>query len=267
MKVVLIRGAGDVGTATGILLYSRRYRVIYTELLKPTVLRWTVAFAEAVYRRSWEVQGIRAQFAHSAEEALRLVEEGEVAVLAPEGRALMEIRPSILIDARMAKQNLGTKMDEAPLVIGLGPGFTAGRDCHAVVETLEGPNLGRVILAGTATPPTHCPCLIDGLGEERVVRAPKAGEFWPLRTIGDLVQANKPVAKIDELVLRAPVSGVIRGILHPGVFVRQKMKVVEIDPRSDPTIPFKISDRSLCIAAGVVKALHLLSGSQVYTDL
>jgi len=212
------------------------------------LFRWPVAFAEAVYRQSWKVQGIRARFAHSAEEALRLVEEGEVAVLALEGRVLMEIRPSILIDARIAKQNLGTKMDEAPLVIGLGPGFTAGRDCRAAVETLEGPNLGRVILAGTATPPTHRPCLIDGLGEERVVRAPRAGEFWPLRTIGDLVRDDEPVAKIDELVLRAPISGVIRGSYTLGSSSTKRwMKVVEIDPRSDPTIPFKISDRSLCI--------------------
>jgi xanthine dehydrogenase accessory factor len=261
MKIVLIRGAGDVGTATGIVLRSLGYGVIYTELPKPTVLRWAVAFAEAVYRGSWEIQGIRARFSCSAEEALKLVEEGEVAVLAPEGKALVEIQPQILIDARMAKRNLGTKMEEAPLVIGLGPGFTAGRDCHAVVETLEGPNLGRVILKGTAAPPTHRPCSISGLGEERLVRAPKDGEFCPLRTIGDLVQANEPVGKIDDLVLRAPIGGVIRGILHPGVFVRQGMKAVEIDPRSDPTIPFKISDRSLCIATGVVEALRLLSGT------
>lgn len=183
MSLVLIRGAGDVGTAVGILLRSLGHKLVYTELLRPTTLRWAVAFSEAVYRGEWEVEGVLARRATSPAEALELAEKGVVAVLAPEGQAPKELAPEILIDARMAKRNLGTKISEAPIVIGLGPGFTAGVDCHAVVETLEGPELGRVYFSETATPPTHKPCEVDGLREERVVRAPCAGVFHPLRDV------------------------------------------------------------------------------------
>lgn len=260
MSLVLIRGAGDVGTAVGILLRSLGHKLVYTELLRPTTLRWAVAFSEAVYRGEWEVEGVLARRAASPAEALELAEKGVVAVLAPEGQALKELAPEILIDARMAKRNLGTKISEAPIVIGLGPGFTAGVDCHAVVETLEGPELGRVYFSGTAIPPTHKPCEVDGRRDERVIRAPCAGVFHPLRNIGDLVAAHEEVAKVGDEVLRAPLAGVVRGILHAGLEVRPGMKVVEIDPRPDPALPFRLSTRSLRIAEGVVEAINGLRG-------
>lgn len=261
MSLVLIRGAGDVGTAVGLILHSLGHRLVYTELPSPTVLRWAVAFAEAVYRGKFEVQGVRARLAQTAKEALALAAAGEVAILAPEGEALAGLSPAVLIDARMAKRNLGTRIDEAPIVIGLGPGFTAGVDCHAVVETLDGPDLGRVLLRGAAKPPDHRPCAIQGLREERVLRAAHDGRFLALRTLGDLVKAGEPVAQVDNIVLSAPIGGVVRGILHSGLFVRAGMKVAEIDPRPDPTLPFRIADRSLRIATGVVEALTRLRGN------
>lgn len=258
MSLVLIRGAGDVGTAVGIFLLSLGHKIVYTELSRPTTLRWAVAFSEAVYRGEWKVEGVSAKHVSSPEEALEVAEKGGVAVLAPEGEAIEKLRPGVLVDARMAKRNLGTKITEAPVVIGLGPGFLAGVDCHAVVETLEGPKLGRVYLSGGATPPTHIPCAVEERREERVIRAPKEGLFFPLRTIGDLVRAGEVVARVNEEELRTPISGVIRGILHEGLSVRAGMKVVEIDPRADRRVPFKLSDRSLRIAEGVVEALRIL---------
>ncbi|MCX7844707.1 MAG: selenium-dependent molybdenum cofactor biosynthesis protein YqeB [Candidatus Bipolaricaulota bacterium] len=261
LKLAFLRGAGDVGTAVGLLLRSLGYALVYAELPQPTALRRLVSFAEAVYRGEWEVQGVRARRARSPAEALDLVRAGLVAVLAPEGGARAELRPAVLVDARMAKRNLGTRLAEAPVVIGLGPGFTPGVDCHAAVETLEGPALGRVYLAGSPLPPTHRPCAVEGLSEERVLRAPCPGIFEPLREIGARVAEGEPVGRVGAEVLRAPVAGVIRGLLHPGLPVAPGMKVAEIDPRDDPTLPFRISTRSLRIAEGVVEALRLLTGA------
>jgi xanthine dehydrogenase accessory factor len=257
MSLILIRGAGDIGTAVGILLYSLGHKIVYTELPRPHTLRWAVAFSEAVYRKTWEVQGIHSRFTPSPKEAREIAEGGEIAVLAPEGQAVSALRPDVLVDARMAKKNLGTRIEEAPLVIGLGPGFQAGVDCHFVIETLDGLNLGRVIREGGAEPPTHLPCAVEGIRQERVVRAPRSGEFRALRTIGDLVEAGELVAEIHKTPVLAPIRGVIRGILHSGLWVSQGMKVVEIDPRRDPSIPFKISERSLRIASAVAEALRL----------
>lgn len=261
MSVVFIRGAGDVGTAVGIVLRSLGYKIVYSELPQPTTLRWAVSFSEAVYRGTWEVAGIIAKRAFSQGEARELLEKGLIPIFAPEGESLREIAPEILFDARMAKRNLGTTITEAPLVIGLGPGFTARVDCHAVVETLDGPDLGRVLLEGSASSPTHKPCEVEGLREERVIRAPCPGLFFPLRTIGDLVEEGETVARINGKELQAPISGVIRGILHEGLRVQVGIKVVEIDPRRDPQIPFSLASRSLRVAQGVVEAIALLRGS------
>lgn len=260
MSLVLIRGAGDVGTAVGIILHSLGYPLVYTEVPQPTTLRWAVAFSEAVYQDQWKVAGILAKRVFSAAEAGEIAEQGMVAIIVPEGEARKELKPEILVDARMAKRNLGTRMDEAPLVIGLGPGFVAGQDCHAVVETLEGPDLGRVLLQGSAISPTHQPCAVEGWQEERVLRAPRQGRFLPLRTLGERVEAGEVVARVGEEELKAPIPGVIRGILYPGLTVQPGMKVVEIDPRRDPQIPFRISIRSLRIAEGVAEAIQLLRG-------
>lgn len=267
LKLAFIRGAGDVGTAVGLLLRSLGYGLVYSELPQPLVLRRFASFAEAVYRGEWEVQGVKARPASSPREAVSLLRHGFVAILVSEQGALGELKPEVLVDARMAKRNLGTTRQEAPVVIGLGPGFTAGVDCHAAVETLEGPELGRVYLQGGPHPPTHQPCRIEDLAAERVVRAPCAGVVETLREIGDLVEAGEPVARIGGTVVRAPIPGVIRGLVHSGVQVFPGMKVVEIDPRRDPTLPYRISTRSLRIAEGVVEALRLLTGSPGRLDL
>ncbi|HAF69883.1 MAG: Selenium-dependent molybdenum hydroxylase system protein, YqeB family [Acetothermia bacterium 64_32] len=258
MKLALVRGAGDVATGVALRLRKEGYAVVCTELLRPTCLRRAVSFAEAVYEGTWQVEGVEARLARGPEEALRLVEREKVAVLAPEGNALAQLSPKVLVDARMAKRNLGTHIDEAPVVIGLGPGFVAGVDCHAAIETLNGPDLGRVYLSGSPIPPTHEPCEIGGLSQGRVVRAPCAGVFYGFGRIGELVEAGEPIARCGKEPLFAPCSGVVRGIVRGGIEVRPGMKVVELDPRGDPAIPFRVAPRAERIASGVASALQLI---------
>lgn len=254
----LVRGAGDVATAVAIRLLGEGFAVVCTELPRPLAIRRTVAFAEAVYEGRWTVAGVEARRARTADEALRVAEEGAVPVLAPEGEALRALSPRVLVDARMAKRNLGTGIGEAEFVIGLGPGFTAGTDCHAAVETLNGPDLGRVYLRGSPLPPTHEPCRIGGLSSGRVLRAPAEGPFIGFKRIGDRVEKGELVGICAGVRLHAPCPGVIRGILRSGVRVPPGTKVLEIDPRGDPAVCFAIADRSLRIAGGVVSALAFL---------
>ena len=257
--IALVRGAGDVATAVALHLREEGFSVVCTELPRPTCLRRAVAFAEAVYEGCWTVDGVTAVSARSPGEARRALERGEVPVLAPEGEAVPVLKPDLLVDAHMAKRNLGTRMEEAPLVIGLGPGFTAGVDCHAAVETLNGPDLGRVYLRGSPLPPTHEPCRIGGLSSGRVVRTSKAGVFLGFKVIGERVEEGELVASVDWEPLYAPCPGVVRGILRSGIEARPGMKVVEIDPRGDPEVPFQVAERAQRIAGGVVSALELLA--------
>lgn len=260
MELVLIRGAGDVATAVALRLLAEGFQVVCTELPEPRSIRRAVAFAEAVYEGRFWVEGREARRASDAREARSLALE-LVPVLAPEGEALKSLGPEVLVDARMQKQNLGTQKDEAPVVIGLGPGFTGGFNCHAAVETL-GPDLGRVYLRGSPTPPTHEPCSIAGLGEERVLRAPNEGLFLGFRRIGERVAKGEIVARFQVEPLIAPCSGVVRGILRSGIVVPKGIKVVEIDPRGDPMVCFKVAERAQRIASGVASALALLSGTR-----
>jgi xanthine dehydrogenase accessory factor len=258
VKLALVRGAGDVATAVALRLRQEGYAVVCTELLHPRALRRAVALAEAVYEGAWQVEGAEARLAKGPEEALRLVERGVIPILAPEREALKSLCPGLLVDARMAKRNLGTRKDEAQVVIGLGPGFTAGVDCHAAVETLNGPDLGRVYLKGSPLAPTHEPCRIGGLSGGRVIRAPCAGVFYGFKRIGESVEEGELIACCGGEPLFSPCSGVLRGILRSGIQVEPGIKAVEIDPRGDPGIPFRVAERAWRIAGGVVSALELL---------
>jgi len=207
------------------------------------------------------VEGIRARLVDGLEEARRALAEGVVPVLVdPQARMAMELQPQVVVDARMAKRNLGTRMDEAQVVIGLGPGFVAGRDVHAVVETLRGHYLGRVILEGEAAPNTGIPGPVGGESERRVLRAPTEGVFRALKRIGDMVAEGEVVARVDGEPVRSRLSGVLRGILHDGLTVRRGMKVGDVDPRGVRDYCFTISDKALAVGGGVLEAiLYLLS--------
>ena len=261
--LVLIKGAGDLGTGVAYRLHRAGMQVVVTELAQPTVIRRAVSLAEAVYEEEAVVEGLRARLAHDLHEAKQALAADVVPVLAdPLVDIIMELRPQVVVDARIAKRNLGTQLDEADLVIGLGPGFVAGRDVHAVIETARGHYLGRVLLAGEAAPDTGIPGSVGGESARRVLRAPADGVFHALKRIGDPVAEGEAVARVDDLPVQALLPGVLRGILHDALVVHRGMKVGDIDPRGVRDHCFTISDKALAIGGGVLEAiLHFLSAS------
>lgn len=258
-KLVLIRGGGDVGSGVAHRLFSYGMRVVITELDKPNVIRRMVSFAQAIYQGEIEVLEVTAKKVKDCREALEVLEEEKIPVLVdPEGDAVRELRPDILIDARMAKRNLGTKITDAPIVIGLGPGFTAGKDVHAVIETNRGPKLGKVIHRGEAEKNTGIPVRIMGYTLERVLKAPADGTFRSDRKIGDHVEKGEIVAYVDQHPITSKISGVLGGLLYSGLEVERGQKVGEIDPRDVPEYCFMLYDKSIATGEGVLEALSTL---------
>ncbi|NLC76660.1 MAG: EF2563 family selenium-dependent molybdenum hydroxylase system protein, partial [Clostridia bacterium] len=230
--LVLIKGAGDLASGVALRVWRSGFDVVMTEIPEPTVIRRTVAFAEAVYEGTVEVEGVKARLARDSEEAKTLLRDRVIPVLIdPKARCRRELAPEVIVDAILAKKNLGTFRGQAPLVIGCGPGFCAGEDVDLVVETKRGHYLGRVIRQGTAAPNTGIPGNVGGYDEERVLRAPSGGRFSGLKEIGDVVHQGQIIAKVDEEPVYARISGVLRGILRTGLKVPQGMKVGDIDPR------------------------------------
>ncbi len=256
---VLVRGGGDLGTGSAHRLHRAGFRVVVSELPEPTVIRRAVAFASAVYEGSVEVEGVLAKLAQDVTEVRLLLQRDIVPVMVdPAGDAVPTLQPDVLVDARMAKRNLGTKLTDATIVVGLGPGFCAGQDVHAVIETNRGHNLGRVILHGSAQPDTHIPGTVHGYGPGRVLRAPAAGQFRSLLQIGGYVEVGQVVAIIGEHPVRSLISGVLRGILHDGLWVHEGQKVGDVDPRSVVEHCFTISDKARAIGGAVLEAVLFL---------
>jgi xanthine dehydrogenase accessory factor len=260
--LVWIRGGGDLGTGVAHRLHRVGMHVVVTELPQPLVVRRTVAFATAVYEGSITLESVEAQLARDGSEAEDLLAHGTLPVLVDAaGVMIPPLQPDAVVDARMAKHNLGTTLCDAPIVIGLGPGFVAGQDVHAVVETMRGHHLGRVILQGTAQPDTQVPSAIQGYGSERVLRAPRAGLFLGSARIGEHVQPGEIVAHVAEQPLLASIDGVLRGLLHDGLLVHQGQKVGDIDPRGVVDHCFTISDKARAIAGGVLEAILYLDSA------
>ena len=257
--LILIRGAGDLASGIALRLWHCGFPVAMTEIAQPTTIRRTVAFSDAVTKGEARVEDVTARFAADAEAAKRLLEEGFLPVLVdPEADCRKALQPDALVDAILAKRNLGTKITDAPIVIGVGPGFTSGVDCHAVVETMRGHTLGRVYYEGSALPNTNIPGLIGGFTGERVLRAPADGVFTAVRKIGDVVEAGETVGFVDGQPMRCTISGVLRGLLADGVPVHKGMKSGDVDPRCKPEYCQTVSDKALAIAGGVLEALlHL----------
>ena len=262
--LALVKGAGDLATGVAWRLHRCGIPVVMTELPRPLTVRRAVAFAQAVFADEHEVEGITARKALVADVPEALA-EGEIPVLVdPESESIAELAPSAVIDAVLAKTNTGTTLDDAAFVVALGPGFTAGVDCHAVVETNRGHNLGRAIWEGAAEADTGAPGTLPGLDADatRVLRAPVGGRFQALARIGDRVPAGEPVGTIlqpsgRETTLLAPFTGVLRGLIHESVPLHPGLKIGDIDPRSNPLNAFRISDKSLAVGGGVLEAfLH-----------
>lgn len=258
--LILIKGAGDLATGVGYRLHQCGFSVVMTEIAQPTTVRCTVAFSTAVYQGFATVEGVTARRADTPAEIAQVLSQGEIPVAVdPEGTLVHTLTPGAIIDAIIAKRNLGTRISDAPVVIALGPGFCAGVDCHAVVETKRGHDLGRVLYQGQAIPNTGVPGIIEGVGAERVIRACRDGIWKPLVQIRQLVQAGDPVATVEGEPVLASISGVVRGLLPEGTPVHRGMKAGDIDPRGILEYCDTISDKARAIAGGTLEALmHLL---------
>lgn len=253
---ILIKGSGDLGTGVAWRLHKAGFPIVLTELAQPLVVRRTVAFASAVYDGAITVEGVTAQCAESFEHARELLAQKIVPVLIdPDTRAREFFSPRVLIDAVMAKQNTGTHLDDAPFVLALGPGFTPGTDCHAVIETSRGHNLGRVWWHRAAEANTGTPGEIAGKSGERVLRAPVAGVVKKRVAIGDWVVHAQVLATVNDAKVLAPFDGTLRGLVHDGLFVQAGMKIGDVDPRADHNACFTISDKSLAMGGGALEAI------------
>ena len=254
--MILIRGAGDLASGIAVRLYRSGFTLAMTDLNKPTSIRRTVCFSEAILRGVCSVEDVTAEKAMSREEADLIWGRGHIPVFADdEGTVCSLLRPDAVVDARLAKVNLDTSVTDAHIVVAVGPGFTAGRDCHAVVETQRGHYLGRAIYEGSAAPNTGVPGNIGGYTVERIIRAPKAGVFRPVHAIGDQVQANGIVAYVDREPVFCQIGGVLRGILPEGTHVYAGMKSGDVDPRCKPEHCLCVSDKALSVGGGVLEAL------------
>ena len=256
-RLVVVRGAGDLATGCIVRLVRAGFRVVALELDRPSAIRRAVSLSEAMYDGTARVEGVRAVRSESVPEAWT---DGEVPLLEdPEGDLVGRLAPVALVDAILAKRNLGTRIDAAPVVVALGPGFEAGRDVHAVVETNRGHDLGRVILSGFAERDTTVPGLIGGQGRGRVIYAPVAGPVEPLRSIGDTVEAGEPVLAVRGVVAAAAIGGVVRGLIRPGYPAHEGLKVADVDPRCVREHCFSVSDKARAIAGGVLEAILQLA--------
>lgn len=296
--LIICRGAGDL--ATGIIhrLHRAGHRVIALETDYPAAIRRQVSFCEAVYDGSVAVEGVTARLVPALNDAKNdtetaytasekwdrsaieaVLEAGEVPLLIdPTGEAIALLKPDVVVDAIIAKKNLGTTIDMAPLVIGVGPGFTAGQDVHLVIESMRGHNLARIITDGMAQPNTGVPGNIAGFTSERVIHAPAAGYIHDVRKIGDIVQKGDEIARIypdkesydnalsEYVPVNATITGIIRGLIREGYYFREGFKIADIDPReSELTNCFTISDKARSIAGSVLEAVSAFEhGVKIY---
>lgn len=259
--LAVIRGAGDLATGVALRLWRAHIQVVMTDIMRPTAIRRTVCFSQAIVHGAAEVEGITARRAETPAQALGLLETGVIPVLAdPEAACVPVLRPDAVVDAILAKKNLGTRITDAPVVIGVGPGFTAGVDCHAVVETMRGHYLGRVMYTGSAQPNTGIPGLIGGFAGERVLRAPADGVFHQLVDIGAQVKMGDIAATVNGVPMVCTLDGVLRGILAEGTPVFKGMKAGDIDPRCKIEHCYCASDKALAVGGGVLEAVLALSG-------
>ncbi len=258
--ITLIRGGGDLASGVALRLYRAGLRLIITELPQPLVVRRSVSFAEAVYNRSCQVEGVTAVLASDLDHAFQIIHNGHIPVLVdPEVSSLAELRLRqtwlALVDARMTKLPPETTLASASLVISLGPGCVAGENCHAVVETKRGHQLGRVIWAGATEADTGEPDALLSQGRSRVLRAPAQGLIQTCARIGEHVEAGQVVAEVDGASVTAPFAGVLRGLIHSGLPVWNGLKVGDVDPRDDPRYCYLVSDKSLAVGGGVLEAI------------
>ena len=257
--LIIVRGAGDISTGTIHRLFRAGFPILALEAARPSAIRRRVAFSEAVYDGAATVEDVTAVRVADAEAVGAVLARGQVPLLVdPAGESIRRLRPAVVVDAILAKRNLGTSMDMAPLTVALGPGFEAGRDVHYVIETMRGHDLGRIIASGSAAPNTGIPGVIGGYGIERVIHAPAAGVFRMRRDIGSVLAAGEAVGFIDTpegpIPVQTKIAGLLRGILRDGYPVPKGFKLADVDPRLDQLKNCAtISDKARCIAGSVLE--------------
>ena len=250
-KLAIVRGGGDLATGIIYRLWKAGYAVLSLEIETPLVVRRTVSAASAVFDGSTVIEDMEAVRIDSLNDFS--FDRSRISVLVdPEGESISILKPDILVDAIMAKRNLGTNKEMAPLVIGIGPGFSAPGDVDAVIETKRGHWLGRVIRNGSAIPNTGVPGLIKGYTIERLLRSPGEGYVIPVKSIGDSVIPGDVVAHVEGLPVCSQIEGIVRGLIHPSVKVKKGLKIGDIDPRGEREHCFSITDKALAIAGGVL---------------
>jgi xanthine dehydrogenase accessory factor len=262
--LVVIKGAGDLASGIALRLHHSKIDVVMTDLPVPLAVRRTVAFSEAIRLGSTKVEDVKAERADNAEQVRDCLARGVIPVLAdPDADIIKELKPEVVVDAIMAKKNIGTKIDDAPMVIAVGPGFTAGFDCHAVIETKRGHTLGRVIREGSAIPNTGVPGNIGGQTVNRLIKASADGIFHPERNIGDIVREGDRVGNVDGVPVYAATGGMIRGLLQDGVPVTKGLKSGDVDPRGESADYTTVSDKALAIGGGVLEAVMSYAGDRL----
>ncbi|WP_195989245.1 selenium-dependent molybdenum cofactor biosynthesis protein YqeB [Clostridium sp. D53t1_180928_C8] len=258
--LVVIKGAGDLATGIAYRLKKSGFDVIMTEIDKPTTVRRTVAFSQAIFDNEVEIEGIKGIKVRNINEIYDQIKKNNIPIIIDEKADIIkELKPEVVVDSIIAKKNLGTSIKDAPIVIGVGPGFEAKVDCHLVVETKRGHYLGKVIEHGTAIPNTGVPGNIGGYTKERIIRASADGKIKPVVSIGDFVIKGQVVAYIDGVEVLAEIDGIVRGMLQEGIEVFKGMKSGDIDPRCEKDHCFTISDKARSIGGGVLEAIMYLS--------
>ena len=259
--LIVIRGAGDIASGIALRLHRSGLKVVMTDVARPTAIRRTVCFSQAVIHGQTTVEDVTAVLAQNVSQLGEILDRGEIPVLVdPEAACVEELRPDAVVDAILAKRNLGTTLDMAPVVVAVGPGFTAGEECHAVVETMRGHTLGRVYYSGSALPNTNLPGLIGGYAGERVLRAPADGIFRQALDIGALVRAGDAAGYVGDAPMVCTIDGVLRGILADGTPVHKGMKAGDVDPRGEQANCRTASDKALAVGGGVLEAILHLTG-------
>ena len=257
--IVIIRGGGDLASGVTLRLHRVGLQVVITELAQPLAVRRLACFAEAVYAGETVVEGVTARRINDPTDALRIIQvlaKGQIPVLIdPQGASIRHLHPGVVVDGRMLKQRVPLIPEQVGLIIGLGPGFTAGENCHAVVETKRGHMLGRVYWDGPAEADTGVPEGVEARRAERVLRAPVDGTLNAHAQICDQLEADQLIADVSGVEIRAPFKGALRGLLHDGLEVRAGLKIGDLDPRCEAKYCSLVSDKALAVAGGVLEAI------------
>lgn len=253
---VLIRGAGEMASGVGVRLHKANLRVVFTEISEPLCVRRTVSFTEALHQGRATVENVEAVSVSSPDEVPALWNQGRTAVLIdPQLASLSVLKPDVIVDAILAKKNLGLRPDLAPLVIGLGPGFTAGRDARIVIETNRGHDLGRLIFDGQAAPNTGVPGTLGGQSIKRVLRAPADGRFETELDIGVSVVQGQQIGRVGDSPVYSGLDGILRGMIRPGTKVFKGLKIGDVDPRGQKDYCWSVSDKARAIGGSVLEAI------------